>query len=401
VSSFATLSVGRRPSVICPECQQPVTLKLGPERRHHAAHRPGDECAATHPETALHINVKCHIAAVLEGAIGGTRPLMVKRRCIGPDAVWSRKRKGLVPAESQRGVCERSIDSVWLPAWDAIRLESSLRLAEIRRVPDIVLEKDGVAIGAIEVLVSHAVDGEKGAALAALGVPWLEIRADEGLIESPGWSIDLPLMVHRAGGLGDWRCENDQLLYDTVADDQLDRRVREAEALRHTSAIAAARVVDVYRPGGWSARLVYSVVESNTDGTLTTVSLMRDGFTVESYSRDEEAPDAFRARVSPLIKRAYDADVAVLRRPRGAITDSPMRWARGAAAAILAGSPAKHPQRYHFATRTQGWTMHDDDRRGRWDAPAASSASPVERALSKVEQAIVTKSRSPQSALKR
>src|SRR5258708_39831330 len=28
--------------------------------------------------------------------------------------------------------------------------------------------------------------------LAALGVPWLEVRADERLIESPGWSIDHP-----------------------------------------------------------------------------------------------------------------------------------------------------------------------------------------------------------------
>jgi hypothetical protein len=401
VSNFATLSVGRRPSVSCPECQQPVTLKLGPERRHHAAHRPGDECAATHPETALHINVKCHIAAVLEGVIGGTRPLMVKRRCIGPDAAWSRKRKGLVPAESRRGVCERSIDSVWLPAWDAIRLESSLRQAEIRLVPDIVLEKDGVAIGAIEVLVSHAVDGEKAAALAALGVPWLEIRADKGLIESPGWSIDLPLMVHRAGGLGDWRCEDDQLLYDTVAEGQQDRRVREAEALRHTTVIAAARVVDVYRPGGWLARLVYSVVESSTDGTLNSMTLMRDGFTVESYSMGEETPAAFRARISPMIKRAYDADVATLRRPRGAITDSPMRWAREAAAAILFGSPAKFPQRYQFVTRTQRWTMHDDERRARWDAPTASSRAAVERALAKVEQALVRKSRSPQSALKR
>jgi competence protein CoiA-like protein len=253
VSNFATLSVGRRPAVICPECRQPVTLKLGSERRHHAAHRPGDDCAATHPESALHINVKCHIAAALEKAIGGTRPLMVRRRCIGPEVAWNRKRKGLVPADSQPGVCEQSIDAVWIPAWDAVRLESSLRQAEIRRVPDIVLEKDGVAIGAIEVLVSHAVDGEKAAALAALGIPWLEVRADEGLIESPGWSIDLPLIVHRASGLGSWRCENDQLLYDTVAEDQQHRRVREAEALRHTTVIAAARVVDIYRPGGWSA----------------------------------------------------------------------------------------------------------------------------------------------------
>jgi competence protein CoiA-like protein len=381
VSTFAALGAGRRPSVLCPECRQPVTLKLGSERRHHAAHRPGDACAATHPETALHLNVKCHIAAVLEGAIGGTRPLMVRRRCAAE--------------------CGRWIDTVWVPAWDAIRLESSLRQAETRRVPDIVLEKDGVTIGAIEILVSHAVDDEKAAALAALRVPWLEVRADEGLIESPGWSIDLPLMVHRASGLGDWRCENDQLLYATVSERQRHDQVREAEALRHTTVIAAARVVDIYRPGGWSARLVYSVVESSTDGRLTTVTLMRDGFAVESYRKDEDAPGAFRARISPLIKRAYDADVVALRRPRGAITDSPMRWARGAAAAILSGSPAKHPRRYQFVTRTQRWTMHDDERRGRWDAPPASSRAAVDRALAKVEQAIVRKSRSPQTALRR
>lgn len=381
VSTFATLGVGRRPSVSCPECRRPVTLKLGPKLRHHAAHRPGDECAAAHPETALHVNVKCHIAAVLEGATGGTRPLTVRRQCAGECGKW--------------------IDTVWVPTWDAIRLESSLRQAEIRRVPDIVLEKDGVAIGAIEVLVSHAVDGDKAAALAALGVPWLEVRADERLIESPGWSIDLALAVHRAGGLEEWRCDRDQLVYDTAAEGQRHGRVREAEARRHTTAIAAARVVDVYRPGGSSARLVYSVVDSSSDGELTAVTLERDGFAVESYRKDEDAPAAFRARIAPLIKRAYDADIAALGRPRGAITDSPMRWVRGAAAAILAGSPGKHPRRYQFVTRTQRWTMHDDERRVRWDAPAASSASPVERALAKVEQAIVRKSRSPQSALRR
>src|SRR5258708_30420741 len=145
-----------------------------------------------------------------------------------------------------RRECGKWIDTVWVPTWDAIRLESSLRQAEIRRVPDIVLEKDGVAIGAIEVLVSHAVDGEKAAALAALGVPWLEVRADERLIESPGWSIDLALAVHRAGGLEEWRCDRDQLVYDTAAEGQRHGRVREAEARRHTTAVAAARVVDVY-----------------------------------------------------------------------------------------------------------------------------------------------------------
>jgi hypothetical protein len=381
VSTFATLGVGRRPSVTCPECRRPVTLKLGSERRHHAAHRPGDECAAAHPETALHINVKCHIAAVLEGAMGGSRPLTVRRPCAGE--------------------CGRWIVTAWVPAWDAIRLESSLRQAEIRRVPDIVLEKDGVAIGAIEVLVSHAVDGEKAAALAALGVPWLEVRADEGLIEPPGWSIDLPLLVHRAGGLGEWRCDRHQLSYDTAAEAQGRRQVREADARRHTTAIAAARVVDVYRPGGWSVRLVYLVVESSTDGTLKTVTLMRDGFAVESFAVETESPDRFRARISRVIKRAYDADVAELCRPGRAIADSPMRWQRGAAASILAGSPAKHPRRYQFVTRMQRWTMHDDERRDRWDAPAASPRAAVERALAKVEQAIVRKSRSPQTALKR
>jgi hypothetical protein len=63
----------------------------------------------------------------------------------------------------------------------------------------------------------------------------------------------------------------------------------------------------------------------------------RDRFTVESYSIDEEAPAAFRARISPLIKRGYDADVAAA----------------------------------------------------------------VERALAKVEQAIVRGSRSPQAAVRR
>src|SRR4051812_34445335 len=65
VSEFASLRPGQRPRAICPQCARRLTLKLGSVKRHHAAHMAGDVCAATQPETALHLDTKLALAAAL------------------------------------------------------------------------------------------------------------------------------------------------------------------------------------------------------------------------------------------------------------------------------------------------------------------------------------------------
>ncbi|MCP4360881.1 MAG: hypothetical protein GY796_22970 [Chloroflexi bacterium] len=65
VSEFAALLPRQRPESICPVCKQEITLKLGQEREHHYAHRPGTLCPTTRPETALHLNCKLYLAQQL------------------------------------------------------------------------------------------------------------------------------------------------------------------------------------------------------------------------------------------------------------------------------------------------------------------------------------------------
>ena len=56
VHDFAHLTPAERPQVLCPVCQQPVVLKLGQQRAHHAAHRPGSDCEAATPAGARRVN---------------------------------------------------------------------------------------------------------------------------------------------------------------------------------------------------------------------------------------------------------------------------------------------------------------------------------------------------------
>lgn len=56
VSDFAHLPPRERPTAQCPACREPVTLKLGTLRAHHAAHRPDSACTAARGERAREIN---------------------------------------------------------------------------------------------------------------------------------------------------------------------------------------------------------------------------------------------------------------------------------------------------------------------------------------------------------
>ena len=84
----------------------------------------------------------------------------------------------------------------WLEDWDDVRVEC--RVASRR--PDIVLFRGGREVGAVEFVVSHAVDREKAVALRASGMPWVEVRAADVWGGSPerSWAGTTPLPVTRA-----------------------------------------------------------------------------------------------------------------------------------------------------------------------------------------------------------
>jgi hypothetical protein len=327
-------------------CGRRLTLKLGRIRRHHAAHAPNDVCRATQPETALHIDTKLYLAAQLAPAIASDPTLVIRRRCEG------------TPLET----CDAVRDECWAENWDEVVIEAG-GVAEARLRPDILLSRNGVPIAAIEVLVSHRVPDEKAAALEDAGLPWIEIRADPGLLEGDtAWHADQVLPVERVGRRGTsrtWRC---------------DEHVRRARRLR------GARVVDIYREGGVRERAIYRVDEQTVEGAVIALVLSRDGREVASRPCDETAHAQRTAWCA--LRTAFTEDVRRVVGDGTAFGDSPMRWASGNAAANLVeealldvryGDPTplatRYPRRWYFARARGRWFLPADMRDVRWDRP--------------------------------
>lgn len=347
VSDFAGLAPRDRPPAICPVCQRRLTLKLGRVRRHHAAHAPTAVCAATQPETALHVDTKLYLATQLRTAIGTGAELVVRQGCGG------------APGES----CNEVHDEPWLREWDEVAVETLVVAADARRRPDIVLRRAGQAIGAIEVCVTHAVSDDKSAALAHLGVPWIEIRAHESLLDPEhGWRIGTALPAARIGP-GEthdgWRCQRHE---------------------RRETRLCAARVVDVYRAGGDHERLIYRVDELRVEGVTRALTMRRHGRDIATARCDWSLKSQRAAW--PALMKTFHADLRTLTESPGAFADSPMRWARGdvaenlvheALADIQPGDPTplatRYPRRWFFARERGHWFLPGDMRSVRWDRP--------------------------------
>jgi hypothetical protein len=345
VSEFAALPPRRRPPAACPQCGRRLILKLGRIRRHHAAHAPNDVCEATRPETALHLDTKLYLAAQLESVVATDPTLVIRQRCEG------------TPFET----CDAAREERWATGWDEVVVEAGVA-ARFR--PDVLLRKNGVAIGAIEVLVSHRVPDEKAAALESSGVPWIEVRAGAELLEGDtAWCADRALLVERLGLRGTsrtWRCHGH---------------------MRHARRLRSARVVDIYREGGVRDRLIYRLDEQVVEDVVTALVLSRHGAGREVASCACDDRSARRAAWRAL-RIAFTDDV---RRSLGsgeAFADSPMRWASGDAAANLVeealhdlcpgdATPlaTRYPRRWYFARALARWFLPADMRDVRWDRP--------------------------------
>lgn len=365
VSRFAGLVPRARPAVHCPECQRPLILKLGKVLRHHAAHAPGHTCPAVHPETALHLDLKFHLAALLSaGRESG--PLRILERCAG----------------SPGQPCPATLEREWVRGWDEVAVETRLGTGSAGgRRPDILLSRGGAPVGAIEVRVSNAVSVEKAAALAGDRVPWIEVVADAALIEGEGaWSLGHSLPVCRSDALqGDaWRCERHAVLHRHREADLAGRRAAEAEAARHDGRLRLARVVDVYGSAGARERVIFRVEEVRLDGVLQGLELRAAGRVVAFAPAGgkggslRSAWESLRATCADEVRRLADA--------AGGFADSPMRWARGMAAENLVhealtdirpgdATPlaTRYPRRWRFARQSGQWFMPREMRHVRWD----------------------------------
>jgi hypothetical protein len=173
VSRFAAMKPRQRPTALCPQCERPVILKLGPVRKHHAAHHPGEVCSATQPESALHISVKCHIADELRRAGSARIPLIVVERCAVGRSVLVATSETLSPHELSSSPCDATQEHLAALTWDDVVVERRIaghdaEDSTLARTPDIVLLNASVPILAIEVFVTHRVDQIKAEALAVL-----------------------------------------------------------------------------------------------------------------------------------------------------------------------------------------------------------------------------------------
>lgn len=366
VSDFAGLAARARPIALCPHCGRRLILRLGRVRRHHAAHQPGAVCAATRPETALHLDCKFALAAALGAASEQDVALVFRRRCAGGFGAS----------------CEETNDVAWVGGWDAVRVEHGL--ADHRR-PDILLLRAGEPIGAVEIVVSNKVSDEKAAALATLGVPWVEIDADARFTRPGTWQIDQPIDARRVNDAAAWRCAVHSAEYATR---QAVRAVRERapDDCARTTTLRAARVVDVYRSTGGRERFIYRIVEESVVGSSSRHRLLRGTAEVAVIEVNDERSDRDAAH---LLQVAFREDVSRLARDDGAFSDSPMHWAREAAAEFIVQEAlfdrrlpdptvlaTTYPRRWFYAPQSTQWFLPDDMRDVRWDRPADDPFAP-------------------------
>jgi Competence protein CoiA-like family len=153
----------------CIGCGEPLSAKLGEERAHHFAHRPGSACPLTRPETALHLDAKERLLALAADAFARRRAVRLAARC---------------PR------CRREAPLDLAALGDAALAEGAAGALRC----DVLVTRGGAPALALEVKVTHAVDAAKEAALAALGLPALEIDAREAWLrdEADGAATVLP-----------------------------------------------------------------------------------------------------------------------------------------------------------------------------------------------------------------
>lgn len=335
VDRWAGIPPRSRPDTSCPVCEQPVVLKLGRRRIHHAAHRADDACPARNPETADHINAKFHLAFELRRV----RALTLLDQCAEPIPILP----GRPPL-----TCSQTRARPWCPGWDEVLVEE--RLGTLR--PDLQLRCDGRTVAAIEILFSHAVPEEKAVALAALGVPWIEVSTSDVFGRTAAlWTAEQPLAVVRESPPTVWSCA----AHET-------ERVRRQARARIEKASGPVRrklrVVDCYEaygPGG-HRRFVYWTTETWDAGEVVEVRLQHDrGATLllDIHREDVTARDA-------RVDAEFTNDLQMRERTVGTFHDFPMPWVDAD------GPPWDLPVRYVWDSEQGKWVLSAGMEGNRW-----------------------------------
>jgi predicted RNA-binding Zn-ribbon protein involved in translation (DUF1610 family) len=161
VASLDATTRRTRAPFTCPGCGDALVARLGAQRARHFAHRPGSACPLTSPETALHFNAKARLLVLCGEAFSGARRVTLLTRCAACRRADPRDLASLG---------DEAVTEGWV---------GSLRA-------DVLVRRAGAPALALEVLVTHAVDAAKEAALVTAGVPAVEVDArDEWEREAP------------------------------------------------------------------------------------------------------------------------------------------------------------------------------------------------------------------------
>ena len=348
VRAFAALPSRARPRVACPLCGDEVRPHLGTKVRYHAAHRTDSRCSVAGGESALHLNIKLHLAKELRDAPPERRRIEIGEGCEARD-------------------CEAQHTRTWVSGWDEVRVETRVADEAGARVPDVLLMREGRPLAGIEVFASHAVSTIKESALARLGVAFVEVKADDALIaEGDAWRMESILPVVREGGRSRWRCE---------------RHSRDTTRSR----LYAARVVDLLFQNGTSLRRIYEIHVVYREGIASETALMcHEDLVARTAIASATDKDARRRALDELLV-AYEHDISSFRENGSAIVDSPMDWATGSAArALIAELSAaagqrrlllwsRYPRRYRYVGPRESWWMPPDQRDVTWNRNGLST----------------------------
>lgn len=294
VSEFAHLKPRSRPEAFCPVCRDNVIFKLGEEKAHHYAHKPDVICAATQPETALHLNVKYYLEKQLRGA------------------------DELVIQESCGNKCGRSRNIVLLKNWNDVKVEHTL--GSFR--PDITLFDKNAPVGAIEVLVSQKVSTQKASFFYSNNILGIEILGTEEIyLGDQRWTPDQPLPYLRLfPSRPRWLCEHCVIDEDKRKTEQqriADQALYEQKNFERT---VQARLVDFYYKTGKKYREVLYLSEKYVDGKRSSAWVMNRKW--QSIALDISPED------DKPYEKVYKAVENYLteRREQGAIVDIYSGW---------------------------------------------------------------------------
>jgi hypothetical protein len=157
----------------CLGCGERLVPRLGEVRARHFAHLPGSPCPLTAPETVLHLDAKERLLELCAAAFARARAVTLLARCAR---------------------CRRRLPVDLGSSGDAAEAEGAV--GPLRA--DVLVRTRGVPSLALEVRVTHAVAVEKEAALAAAGIPFVEVDARGDWEREGGRGVEV--VCARSGG---------------------------------------------------------------------------------------------------------------------------------------------------------------------------------------------------------